>query len=86
MKRLPYNHMSFRHKLQSSLRLLARAKKQGYGNMWRVWLANQPTLYLGPTKQLDGLSLYRQAVAKLEVPSVVYDDRGRTIMLVSHCH
>lgn len=86
MKQLPYNHMSFRHRWQSSMRLLARAKKQGVGQMCKVWLTEQPVLYMGPARQLDGLSLYRQAIAKLEVPSVIYDDRGRTILLVSHCH
>jgi hypothetical protein len=85
MKNPSYNHMSFRHRIQASARLLARAHKQGNGQMWHMWLAQQPTLHLGPDKQLDGLSLYRQAVTKLQVPPAVFDDRGRTILLVSHC-
>jgi hypothetical protein len=86
MKPVPYNYMSFRHRLQASAKLLARARKQGVGHMCRVMLTEQPALYLGPTRQLDGLSLYRQAVSKLRVPPVIWDDRGRTIMLISHCH
>jgi hypothetical protein len=85
MKHTAYNHMSFRHRLQASAKLLGRARKQGLSQMWHVWLTQQPVLHLGPERQLDGLSLYRQAIVKLQVPPAIYDDRGRTILLVSHC-
>ncbi len=84
MKSQSYNYMSFRHRLQTSARLLSRARKQGVGQVMGVWLQRQPSL-LASSRPLDGLSLYRQAVSKLQVPKALYADRGKTILLVSHC-
>lgn len=80
-----YNHMNFRDRVYTSARLLGRARKQGVGQVLQVLVKQQPALYLGPRPALDGLSLYRQAVKKLEVPPAVADPRGKTIMLISHC-
>ena len=80
----PYNRMSFRHRLQATVKLFSRSRKLGSGQLINSVMRG-PLLLLHPTPRLDGLSLYRQALSKLVVPEQVSRDDGRTILLVSHC-
>src|SRR5690242_15641812 len=79
------SHLPIGQRFNMVAKQAARAHKRGY----KIWLSQLISRslwqHLRPAKPLDGLSMYRQALAKVVVPPQINtaNAKGKTILLIS---
>jgi len=83
MNYLPCNYTTLSDRWQITTKYLSRKRRRGLGNFMLGLFSPEPWKHLAPAPPLDGMSLYRQALSKLVLPSQLGQPGGKVIMLIS---
>lgn len=79
----PYNYTTLSDRWQLTTRYLSRIRRRDARDFVVALISLNSWKHLTPAPPLDGLSLYRQALSKLVLPSQLGQPGGKVIMLIS---